>query len=180
MTPRKKSYKNIVGEKEKLLVTSIFSFTHFFYSLTNKFHHITTFYLSSFNPFPNKPWFLRVCSKRLLKKLWEKGKLLVTSNFSFSHNVFYPFGELSAIFIKFETVVCRLFQFGNVQNLLCGKELIIPIFEDELNKWNEWCFMARRQLRSYWAHLGIRLCIYFSLYCETLKWNTYNKEATLS
>ena len=28
----------------------------------------------------------------LLKTLWEKEKLLVTSNFSFSHSVFYPFG----------------------------------------------------------------------------------------
>ena len=37
------------------------------------------------NPFPNKPWFLRVCSISLLKTLWEKEKLLVTSNFSFSH-----------------------------------------------------------------------------------------------
>ena len=27
-----------------------------------------------------------------LKTLWEKEKLLVTSNFSFSHNNFYPFG----------------------------------------------------------------------------------------
>ena len=26
-----------------------------------------------------------------LKMLWEKDKLLVTSNFSFSHSVFYPF-----------------------------------------------------------------------------------------
>ena len=45
-----------------------------------------------FNPFPNKPWFLRVCSTSLLKTLWEKEKLLVTSNFSFSHRVFHPFG----------------------------------------------------------------------------------------
>ena len=27
-----------------------------------------------------------------LKTLWEKEKLLVMSNFSFSHSVFYPFG----------------------------------------------------------------------------------------
>ena len=47
-------------------------------------------------------------------KHWEKEKLLVTSNFSFSHSVFYPFGELSAIFINFEIVVCKLFQFGRV------------------------------------------------------------------
>ena len=61
---------------------------HFFHSV---------YYL--FNPFPNKPWLLRVCSSSLLKTLWEKEKLLVTINFSFSHRVFYPFLELSAIFI---------------------------------------------------------------------------------
>ena len=52
-----------------------------------------------FNPFQSKPWFLRVCTNSLLKALWEKEKLLVMSNFSFSHSVFYPFGEFSAIFI---------------------------------------------------------------------------------
>ena len=55
-----------------------------------------------FNPFPNKPWFLHVGSTGLSKTLWEEEKLLVTSNFSFSHSVFYLSGELSAIFIKFE------------------------------------------------------------------------------
>ena len=49
-----------------------------------------------FNPFPNKPCFLRVCCKSLLKTLWEKEKLLVTSNFSFPHSVFYSFRKLSA------------------------------------------------------------------------------------
>ena len=71
------------------------------------------------NPFPNKPWFLPVCSTSFLKTLWEKEKLLMMSNFSFSHSVFYPFGELSAIFIKLklpsgnsfslaESKICRL------------------------------------------------------------------------
>ena len=50
----------------------------------------------AFNPFPNKPWFLRVCRTSLFKTLWEKEKLLVTSNFSFSHSVFYLFYEFSA------------------------------------------------------------------------------------
>ena len=68
----------------------------------------------TFNPFPNKPWFSRVYSSGLLKTLWEKEKLLVKSNFSFSHSVFYPFERLSSIFIKFEIVVCKLFQFGIV------------------------------------------------------------------
>ena len=50
------------------------------------------------NPFPNRPWFLSVCRTSLLKTLWEKEKLLVTSNFSFSNSVLYLFGELSATF----------------------------------------------------------------------------------
>ena len=41
-------------------------------------------------------------------------KLLVTSNFSFSHSVFYSYGEICAIFIKFKIVVCKLFLFGRV------------------------------------------------------------------
>ena len=45
----------------------------------------------------------------------EKEELLVTSNFSFSHSVFFTFfGELSAIFIKYEIVVYNLLQFGRV------------------------------------------------------------------
>ena len=54
----------------------------------------------TFNPFPIKPWFLPVCSIRLLKTLWEKEKLLVTSNFSFSHSIFYQFRKLSTISIS--------------------------------------------------------------------------------
>ena len=45
------------------------------------------------------------------------------SNFSFSHSVFCPFGEPSAIVIKFEIVVCKLFQVWKSRNLLCGKGL---------------------------------------------------------
>ena len=67
-----------------------------------------------FNPFPNKPWSLCVCFTSFLKTLWEKEKLLDTNNFSFSHSVFYPFWELSAIFIKFGIIVCKHFQFGRV------------------------------------------------------------------
>ena len=68
----------------------------------------------SFNSFPNKPWFLRVCSTSLLKTLGKKEKLLITSNFSFPLSVFYPFGELFVMFIKIEIFVCKLFQFGRV------------------------------------------------------------------
>ena len=44
--------------------------------------------------------FLRVCITSVFKTLLEKEKLVITSNFSFSHSVFYPFGELSITFIN--------------------------------------------------------------------------------
>ena len=43
-----------------------------------------------------------------------KGKMLVTSNFSFSISVSYSFEKLSPVFFKSEIVVCKLFQFGRV------------------------------------------------------------------
>ena len=44
------------------------------------------------NPFPLNDTFWRPWETSLLKILWEHKKLLLTSNFSFSHSVFYPFG----------------------------------------------------------------------------------------
>ena len=49
-----------------------------------------------------------VSAIEVFRKHWENEKLLITSNFSFSHCVFYQFGELSVIFVKFEIVVCKL------------------------------------------------------------------------
>ena len=43
------------------------------------------------NPLPHNDTFWRPWETSLLKTLWENEKLLVTSNFSFSHSVFYPF-----------------------------------------------------------------------------------------
>ena len=74
-----------------------------------------------FNSFPNKPLFSRVRSTSLLKTLWEKKKLLVTSNFSFFHSVLYLFGELSSIFIELKN--CRL------QTLSVWKSLKFVIWE---------------------------------------------------
>ena len=47
---------------------------------------------STSNPFPHNDTFWCPWETSLLKALWEKEKLLVTSNFSFSHSVFYLFG----------------------------------------------------------------------------------------
>ena len=70
------------------------------------------------NAFPNKPWFSCVYGIMILKILWEKEKLLVTSNFSFSHSVFYPLDNFLPLFInKFKIVVCKLVQFERVREL---------------------------------------------------------------
>ena len=76
---------------------------------------------NAFNPFPNKPWFLWIFSTILLKTLWEKEKLVVPSNFSFSHRVFIPLGELSAIFHQVKN--CDL------QTLSVWKSLRIVVWE---------------------------------------------------
>ena len=108
-----------------MLVTSILSFSHsVFYSYerekmsfkqhlwsANAFNSVASKILSFGKMlilFQTSPGFLRVCSTGLLKTLWKKEILLITSNFSFSHSVFYPFGELSAIFVIFQIVVCKL------------------------------------------------------------------------
>ena len=50
------------------------------------------------------------------------------NNFSYSHSVFYPFGELSTIFVASEIVVCNLLKFGQVWNFLFGKGF--PLTDD--------------------------------------------------
>ena len=48
-----------------------------------------------------------------------KGEIARNEQFSsFTHSVFYPFRKLSAIFIKFKIVVCRLFEVGPVWNFV--------------------------------------------------------------
>ena len=79
--------------------------------------------LSSLTLSQTSPCFLCVCSTGLLKTLWEKEKLFVMSNFSFFQSVFYSFGDLSAIFIKFEIVVCKVSEFGRVYNVTFGNGL---------------------------------------------------------
>ena len=100
----------------------IFSFSHFHFKAF--FRKVHDYVVITVHPFPNKPWFLCVCCSSLLKTLWKKEKLLIMSNFTFSHSVFYPFGGLSVIFMEFKFVVGKLFQFGRVKNLLFGKGLI--------------------------------------------------------
>ena len=107
------------------------------------------------NPFLLKPWFLHVCSISLLKTPWEKEKLLVTSNFSFSHCVFYHFRELTAIFIKTEIVICKLFWFGRLKFVVCERVK------------GYCCF---RILQEYCCHCyKVNTAVYGILFCITLE-----------
>ena len=65
-----------------------------------------------FNPLTQTNPGFHVSAVQVFRK--QYGKRIVRSNFSFSHYVFYQFGELSAIFIKYEIVVCKLFQIRRV------------------------------------------------------------------
>ena len=49
------------------------------------------------------------------KTLWEKEKMLVTSIFSFSHNVFYSIKDRNYHLCYISFVVCKCFQFGQGQ-----------------------------------------------------------------
>ena len=59
-----------------------------------------------------------VCRASLLKTLWGKEKLLVTSNFSFSHSVFCPVRELSTIFLIKLKIVCKVFRVRESQRFV--------------------------------------------------------------
>ena len=78
----------------------------------------------TFNPFPNTLWFLRVCSTCHLKTRREKEKLLVTSNFSFSHSVFYPFWKTQPFLSSLELLCANSFSLEGSKTLSFGKELI--------------------------------------------------------
>ena len=104
-----------------LYVISIF-ISHFFCHLQMKL--IWTI----LNPFPNKPWFLRVCSTSLLKTLREKEKL---SNFSSSHCVFYPFGKLSANSLNLKLLSANSFILEE-SKICCLEKGKILLFDIEL------------------------------------------------
>ena len=92
---------------------------------------------------PNKPWFLHVCSVRLLKILWKMEKLLIMSNLSFIHSVLsFFFWDLSAIFIKLKIVVCKAFKFGR---------LVIWVRIEKI-----YCILTKTYLPSFFSTLSKR------------------------
>ena len=98
------------------------------------------------NCFQNKPLFLHVCSTSLLKTLWEKEKLLVTSNFSFSFSVFHPFKRIFIIFIKLKLSLQTLSIWKSLKFVNLGKGKM----------WLKWCKLSVEaekpcgKRRKYW------------------------------
>ena len=81
------------------------------------------------NIFPNKPLILRVRSTNLLKTLWEKEKLPVTSNSSFLPQCFLPFWRTFCHFPQIQN--CCLQTFSLEESKICllgkGKEWLVNL-----------------------------------------------------
>ena len=75
------------------------------------YHSILTF---------KDPW-----KEVFLKTLWEKEKMLVTSIFSFSHNVFYPSKTNFNFSATFNLSSANAFNLDQSKNLSFGKELTL-------------------------------------------------------
>ena len=123
---------NLVGHlrnhrlQEAQLVTSNFSFSHSVFKrpvmLTHKNQGLFGKGLTSqnFNPFQNKPWFFTCLQFQSVENTAGKGEIANKQQF-----LLFPRCFLThlIILINSEIVVCNLFQFGKVQNLLFGTEL---------------------------------------------------------
>ena len=68
-------------------------------------------------PFPKQALVFTCLQYKPFENTVGKGEIAHNKQFLNCQSVFYLFRELSAIFIKFEIVVCKLSQFGRVQNL---------------------------------------------------------------
>ena len=75
-----------------------------------------------FLPFP-KQALCFTCQYKSFENMVGKGEIACNEQFLLYPSVFYPFGELSAIFIKYKFVVCKLFHFGRVLSLSIGNWL---------------------------------------------------------
>ena len=98
--------------------------------------------LSVYNlrPFPKQALVFTCLLFKSLENAVDKGGIARNEQFLlFPHSVFYPFGELSAIFIKLEIIFCRLLQFGRILNMSFGKgfnfngtQLLIGLTESDI------------------------------------------------
>ena len=78
--------------------------------------------ISVFNPFPNKPWFLHVCSTSLLKTLWKKGEIARKEQFLLFPQCFLPYW--TTFCHSHQTKICCL------QTLSAWKSLKFVVWEN--------------------------------------------------
>ena len=105
-----------------MLVNSLFSFSPKSFQLFKKKKISQVGSYLRFSPFPNKPWILHVCSTSLMKTLWEKEKLLVISNFSFSQ-CFQPLCRTPCTFHEIQNCRLQTLSVWKCLNLSFGKDL---------------------------------------------------------
>ena len=75
------------------------------------------------NSLPHDHDIKQPCMRSLLKRLWEKEKMLVNSIFTFSHNVFYFSRKNFNFSVTFIFSSANAFSLYQSYNLLFGKEL---------------------------------------------------------
>ena len=115
-----------------MLVTSIFSFFHnvfkslFFsgapYALFFGKGLMLHMYTIELCPVKMREMWLILHNSKLLKKSWEKEKVLENSIFSFSHNVFYPSQMKFQFFSHICFVICNAFNLDQSKILSFGKD----------------------------------------------------------
>ena len=123
-------------QKEKLRVSCNFFFCHYVFKKP-----------SAAVP----PLFWRICSRRLMKTLWQKEKLLKTSNYSFCHTVFnFFFSNYTFIYRDFPCCYLNVFKVICCRFVLCGKGLTLyyfalfivqPVMYSVLKLMNSWMKM---------------------------------------
>ena len=131
-------------EKEKMLVTSIFSFSHIvFQSLLCSGRLKSRLFGKELTPKLSRR--MLNCGKKTLFFLkayflthQRNIALLIVSNFSFFYSIFYLLGEFYAIFIKFEIVICKLFQFWKSPKFVIWERDIISklVLHFRSNTWH--------------------------------------------
>ena len=128
-----KAFENTVGKGENASNQHISFSYDVFYSIIAKYQffcHISydIWKCSQFEslkfcrlvksyPFPNKSWFLHVCSTSLLQTLWKEENCSRRAIPPFPTVFLHIWRPLHyAISIKFNFVVCKFLHFGQVQN----------------------------------------------------------------
>ena len=110
-TPWRKPFKT-VWEKKKIIIRSLHPYnsnkiTHLLLSQqewTDRQKANSSILHKTFNPFPNKPWFLRVCSISLLKTV-GKGEIAHNEQFLLFSQCFLSVWRTFCHFDQFEIVV---------------------------------------------------------------------------